>query len=197
MIVGNAAIDSRHTSRIDGADLVIRFNDCRSAGAGGTRTDIVAVCNTGRPGKAMVEDPEWRSIEAVRQARAIWAVRDPAKFAAMRPHLAVSHPELDDFCDDYTNGFVDFAGATGKDFHAIAARIHEDLDQTLADFDASTYVTPSSGAIVIAEVLTHVLKPEDDLTIAGFSHEGWQWHPWKAEAAWVDSLSAAGTLNRL
>lgn len=42
---------------IDLSDIVIRFNDCRSMGAGGSRTDVVAVCNTGRPGREMSEGP--------------------------------------------------------------------------------------------------------------------------------------------
>ena len=36
-------------SRFDECDIVIRFNDCQSAGEGGLKTDVVAVCNTGRP----------------------------------------------------------------------------------------------------------------------------------------------------
>ena len=33
--------------------------------------------------------------------------------------------------------------------------------------------------------------------IAGFGHRGWDGHPWEAERAWVDSLTAQGKLRRL
>ena len=47
VIVGNGEIGDGLAEAIDAADLVMRFNDCRSVGPGGERTDIVAVCNTG------------------------------------------------------------------------------------------------------------------------------------------------------
>ena len=58
--------------------------------------------------------PEWRANPSVQAASEIWSVRDPSKFAAMRAPLALSHPELDDFCDDYTAGYEAFAVETGK-----------------------------------------------------------------------------------
>ena len=47
-------------SRFDECDIVIRFNDCQSAGEGGLKTDVVAVCNTGRPAYAMIRQRSWR-----------------------------------------------------------------------------------------------------------------------------------------
>ncbi len=53
MIVGNGEIGKEGAAAIAAADFVIRFNECRSYAASPGRTDVVAVCNTGRPGKAM------------------------------------------------------------------------------------------------------------------------------------------------
>ena len=50
MIVGNGAVDEGAAPLIDAADMVIRFNGSRNFGAAGTRTDVVAVCNTGSNG---------------------------------------------------------------------------------------------------------------------------------------------------
>jgi hypothetical protein len=105
MIVGNGDIGEKGAAAIAAADFVIRFNGCRSYEASPGRSDVVAVCNTGRPAKAMLGSEQWTGHPAVREAEAIWSVRDPEKFAAMRASLAVSHPDLDDFCDDYTNEF--------------------------------------------------------------------------------------------
>jgi hypothetical protein len=176
VIVGNGDIGEGLADVIDAADLVIRFNDCRSVGAGGGRTDIVAVCNTGRPGKAMLEGAGWMCNKAVWLASSIWCVRDPQKFASMRAPLAQTHPELDDFCDDYTDGFADYARQNGKDFHIIPPSTHEAVDHDLAAFNPAPYVVPSSGAIVIAEFLTHYRKPDDQVYLVGFSHQGWEWH---------------------
>ena len=109
VIVGNGDIPDGVAGTIDAADMVIRFNGCRSAGRGGRKTDVVAVCNTGRPAMEMLAGGRWKASETVRQAREIWCVRASEVFAALRAPLAESHPDLDDFCDDHTDGFRTFA----------------------------------------------------------------------------------------
>ncbi|MBB2696558.1 Urease operon accessory protein [Rhizobium phaseoli] len=195
VIVGNGEVGEGEAGIIDAADFVVRFNDCRSYGAGGSRTDAVAVCNTGRPAKAMLGSREWRTHPGVKSAREIWSVRDPDKFAAMRAPLAVSHPDLDDFCDDYTDAFSAFCAETGKMHVVIDTSIHEAVDASLSAFAPAPYVVPSSGMIVIAEVLSKF--PGAEVMLAGFGHVGWEWHPFAAERQLVDSYIAAGRLRRL
>lgn len=196
MIVGNGDIDPGFAGAIDAADIVMRFNDCRSAGNGGTKTDIVTVCNTGRPGKKMAEGLEWKANPQVRAASSIWCVRDPAKFAAMQASIITAHPELDDFCDDYTDGFRQFASETGKTLHVIPAATHERLDDELAAYHPAPYVVPSTGLVAIAEFLAHFRQPDDRTQLIGFGHQGWEWHPWEAERQWVGDLLRAGLLEK-
>ncbi|RWY88010.1 Urease operon accessory protein [Rhizobium leguminosarum] len=195
MIVGNGNIEEGGAGIIDAADIVIRFNDCRSYGAGGSRTDAVAVCNTGRPAKAMLGSREWHAHPGVVSAGEIWSVRDPEKFAAMRAPLAVSHPELDDFCDDYTAEFSAFCTDTGKRHVVIGKSIHDAVDTAISAFDPQPYVVPSSGMIVIGEVLER--HDEAEVTLAGFGHVGWEWHPFAAERQLVDRYIDEGRLRRL
>ncbi|MBB4571900.1 hypothetical protein GGI59_001069 [Rhizobium lentis] len=195
VIVGNGEVAEAGAGIIDAADFVIRFNDCRSYGAGGSRTDAVAVCNTGRPAKAMLGSREWRAHPGVVSAREIWSVRDPDKFAAIRAPLAVSHPDLDDFCDDYTEAFGAFCSEAGKKHVVIDRSIHEAVDASLSAFVPGDYVVPSSGMIVIAEVLSKF--PDAEVILAGFGHAGWEWHPFAAERQLVDSYAAVGRLKRL
>ncbi|EJT04607.1 hypothetical protein [Rhizobium sp. CCGE 510] len=195
MIVGNGDVGEGMAGVIDAADFVIRFNDCRSYGAGGSRTDAVAVCNTGRPAKAMLGSKEWRAHAGVVSASEIWSVRDPEKFVAMRAPLAVSHPELDDFCDDYTDEFTAFCADTGKAHVVIGKSVHEAVDASLSAFAPAPYVVPSSGMIVIAALLNSYADAE--VTLAGFGHVGWEWHPFAAERQLVDAYITAGRLKRL
>lgn len=196
-IVGNGPIAPGLAGVIDSADMVIRFNLCRSAGRGGVRTDVVAVCNTGRPALEMLAGGYWKASETVRQAREIWCVRASEIFAALRAPLSRSHPDLDDFCDDYTAGFKAFARATGRRLSVIPAETHRALDASLAAFDPAPYVVPSSGLVTIAHVLDNVASAGDRVLIAGFGHEGWQWHPFAAERQWVEARIAEGRLERL
>ncbi|MFT4180942.1 MAG: Urease operon accessory protein [Rhizobium sp.] len=195
MIVGNGEMAEGAASEIDAADIVVRFNDCRSFGAGGSRTDIVAVCNTGRPARAMIGSGEWRSSEPVAAASEIWSVRDPAKFAALRAPLALSHPELDDFCDDYTDQFTAFCRATGKRHVVIDQSVHERIDEALSAHEPGSYVVPSSGLVVIGALM--LLYPDDDIAITGFSHTGWDGHPFAAEKRLVDFYVSLGRLRRV
>jgi hypothetical protein len=195
MIVGNGEIGQGHAAAIDSADFVVRFNECGSFGTGGERTDAVAVCNTGRPGKAMLGSAVWREHPAVRAAREIWSVRDPHNFAVLRTRLVFSHPELDDFCDDHTNEFNGFCADSGRRHRVVEKSIHDRVDLALAAFSPAPYVVPSSGMIVIADVLEN--QPDDEVVIAGFSYRGWEWHPFAAERQLVDRYEAEGRLRRL
>lgn len=197
VIVGNGEIEPGLAPVIDAADLVIRFNECRSFGAGGTRTDVVAVCNTGRPPLMMLSSPEWRASQPVNDCREIWSVRDPEKFRELRPALMATHPELADFCDDYTDALAAFANDAGKTHAVIDRSVHEAVDAALVPFDAGDYVVPSSGMVVVASILAQAEEAGDAVALIGFSHEGWDGHPFAAERRLVDSYIAAGRLSRL
>ena len=197
MIVGNGDVDPVLRSIIDSADMVVRFNDCRSAGDGGTKTDVVAVCNTGRPAKAMTEGDVWRNRDCVRAASEIWCVRDGAKFLKMRPDILARHPELDDFCEDFTAGYQAIAEQMHKKLHIISAAVHESVDEALKSFDPGDYVVPSSGLIVISEILRNHAEPGDDVVLAGFGHVGWELHPFPAEKRLVESWIKDGKMRRL
>jgi hypothetical protein len=197
VIVGNGPVPEGAASAIASADLVIRFNDCRSFHKG-ERTDVVAVCNTGRPGKAMLHNGgpgAWTSHPAVRDAGAIWCVRDPALFAALQAPLAITHPELDDFCDDETGAFRAFAAAAAKAFRVLSGETQRTVEAALSAFSPAPYIVPSSGMVVIADVLSAF--PEAEVALAGFTHQGWEGHPFAAEARLTDHWIATGRLRRL
>jgi hypothetical protein len=194
-IVGNGGVSKGAAEAVEAADLVIRFNNCRSHGVNGARTDVVAVCNTGLPAKTMLGSADWRAHPAVIAAKEIWSVRDPAKFAEMRPMLALSHPELDDFCDNYTSQFGTFCAATAKAHLIIDKTVHEAIDHALLAYEPARYVVPSSGMIVIGYVLERF--PGHGIVLAGFDHNGWEWHPFAAERKLVDYYIAKGRITRL
>lgn len=194
-IFGNGDL-GRAASLAGEADLVIRFNDARSAGVDAKRTDIIAVCNTGRPAKAMVESVVWRQSEAVCAAREIVCVRAPERYARMSAELADSHPELDDYCDDYTAAFEAFAHQSGKSFCALSSALHEKLEEELVELGAGAFVSPSTGILLMADVLENRSAPGDEILLSGFSHEGWELHPWEAERRWVDARVSEGRLMR-
>lgn len=197
MIVGNGDIEPRVAQRIDFADVVIRFNGSRNFDRAGSRTDVVAVCNTGRPAKAMVNDVAWRDSVPVQDCGAIWSVRDPQKFQQIKPGVLAAFPELDDFFDDYTEAFEAFAQVSGKEHVVFPASLHDGVDAELTAFQPPPYVVPSSGLMVMAHVLKDPAYAGDEIAFAGFSHQGWDGHPFEAERQWVNAYVTSGRLTRL
>ncbi|MBO9100503.1 MULTISPECIES: Urease operon accessory protein [unclassified Rhizobium] len=193
-IVGNGSFASAHAGVIDSCDLVIRFNDCRSVGEGGMRTDVVAVCNTGRPALGMIRSASWRELPAVASASAIWCVRDYHKFAELKPKL---DPGLEDFCDDYTAEFARFAAMTGKSFEIIPRHHHDRIDVELQRIMSGSYIVPSSGLMALAYVMEEAAGPDDRVILAGFDHKGWNGHPFDAERILVERFIAEGRIRRL
>lgn len=194
MIVGNGEIGEKGRVATAKADFVIRFNECRSYAASPCRTDVVAVCNTGRPGKRMGSDASWRALPAVRDTPEIWSARDPALFRDMRQPLASKHPELDDFCDDYTSLFEVFCTISGKKHVIINREIHALADDAITAFSSSAYVVPSTGLVAIVETLRRF--PSANIALTGFSHTGWAGHPFSVEKQIVDQYVAEGSLTR-
>ncbi len=195
VIVGNGTVAPLATDVIARADLVIRFNECRSFEDSRGRTDIVAVCNTGRPAKAMLASENWPSHVAVSSAQEIWCVRDPRKMFSLRRVLAATHPELGDFCDDGTVAFQQFCQQRGKHCHVIDESVHDLVDDALFAFGTEPYVVPSSGMIVIAWAMQAFAGSE--ISITGFSHEGWELHPFAAERQLINEYVSSGRIGRL
>lgn len=197
MVVGNGEIPEGVAGVIDAADFVVRFNLCGSFGRGGEKTDVVAVCNTGRPARQMMGSMDWAESRPVRDCHEIWSVRDPAKFRELKPFLAVSRPDLDDFCDDLTANFEAFATSRGKAHRVIGRGVQDAAERSLDQHQPGDYVVASSGMVVLADLVARAADTRDTIEIAGFGHQGWEGHPFAAEQRLVDSWVTQGLLTRL
>ncbi|MBS7534536.1 Urease operon accessory protein [Ancylobacter sonchi] len=195
LLVGNGSVDPCAIPRLDDFDRVIRFNDCRNFASAPGRTDVVAVCNTGRPARQMSASVAWRRHPAAAAAREIWSVRPPLLFAAARARIVREHPDLTDLCDDYTDAFVAFCHATGKRHLTLDEEAHRAAAAALARLAPGAYVTPSTGLIVIEHLLRH--HREARIALIGFDHSGWSGHPFAAERRLVDAYVRRGLLSRL
>lgn len=195
-VVGNGEIAAGSAQQIDACDMVVRFNLCRSYGAGGVKSDVIALCNTGRPAKHMLSSVDWLSHPAVQKAGEIWSVRSADKFNEMRPEVLSRHPELDDFFEDFTPEIASLAARFGKSHRVIDRALHEAVDVHLAKLTGEPYVCPSSGLVALVHILKKVKGPGDEVLIAGFGHQGWALHPFEAEKRLIDAWVAKGDLKR-
>ncbi|MEK1890731.1 MAG: hypothetical protein AAAB35_24845 [Phyllobacterium sp.] len=59
-IVGNGPIKDNLSEEVDRSDLVVRFNEPKSSkGMSGVKTDILFVCNSGKPMQRRLTDPSY------------------------------------------------------------------------------------------------------------------------------------------
>jgi hypothetical protein len=197
MIIGNGAIGEGVAELANASDMVVRFNLCSSYSDKDQRCDVIALCNTGRPGKAMAQSLEWRAHPAFRSAREIWSVRDGWKFQEMKPEVLARYPELDDFFEDFADEFAAIAKTEGKEHQVLSRDLHEALDAEIAQLTDEPYVCPSSGLVAIAQILNTIKQAGDRVLIAGFTHQGWALHPFDAEKRLIDGWVAKGDLTRV
>lgn len=172
-LVGNGPIDRGHAYDIDTHEFVVRFNSCRHYGETGWKIDALALVNVNSPGWqfAWVEDaiPQ----EALRRTREVWFLRPPEE-----RYANPSDPISGDFTEDIIRNRL---GLTP--YMRLDPEIYQAAIRTLWQFGASPHQIPSSGFLA----LFYLLHTLDNLkvTLYGFTHEGWNGHPWAAERAYV------------
>ena len=193
VIVGNAPVTRDHADRVDAADLVIRFNVPRTWYDGtGRRFDAWVIAN-GVAGRAFVRNRTFADAP----------FRDlPSEIRF--PRAVEVHADLRATRD---SGFL-----KAKSEHDVAERIlkRNGLRQRWLRFDAAFYrrcldrlrsidplidptSIPSAGFLATNHVLE--TRPGAEVTLVGFTFEGWPGHPWAVEAAFVGREVETGRLT--
>lgn len=177
-LVGNGPVDYRHASEIDAHDMVIRFNACPHYGRAGRRIDILVLMNAGSPGWRFTTKKKALNKTAVTRAREIWFAVHPVVQQETRGDDPHSGDYAEAIVRDHLNGqrwtYID------REDH-IAARI------ALHALGAPADNTPTSGMLALIHA-RRILNPSH-VTLYGFTHEGWEGHPWDAERRFVDMNS--------
>ena len=177
-LVGNAPVSPQLAREIDAHEQVIRFNRCLNFGDAGTKTDVLVLCNTGGSAKAFVDYPAWLNWDAIRAAGEVWFP---------------SHPETLPPCEDRDAHNFNFgpqlAGMLdGKPWQYLPADLQRLRWKALDPFKPEKGKQPSTGLTVMVYLgSTRRILNRLRVSLYGFSHEGWEGHPWAAEKAYVDA----------
>jgi hypothetical protein len=181
-IVGNGPIDPLHADEIDAHDLVVRFNGCRNYGMSGHRTDYLVLTNTGEPARQFAYDPLALNAHAVEAAGRILLARPPNLVAS----------ELRRFPDDreYWETFdPDLIGRIRhKRWAYMRANIYRRARAVLRLYGAKKSDQPSTGILAIFHIAQQLRRQmrHSSITLYGFTHQGWDRHPWNAERQLID-----------
>lgn len=194
VIVGNAPLSGDHSAVIDGADLVIRFNDPQGwGGDAGTRFDIWVLANGGG-GRRFIRHRPFLHCAFRDLPKTIWLSRSPEIQREINRTFKAKFKEFGerDFIDRIlrANALTQPTRYLGRDTHFRC------LD-TLARHrsrDALVKV-PSAGFLALEQVRQD--SPSAEVTLVGFTFQGASVHDWDAERRAVEELSAAGQITVL
>jgi hypothetical protein len=187
LLVGNAPIDGMEASIRD-ADVIIQTNKCLHVDLiPRGKTKYVVITNTGTPSKKVVRHVrklttqnklgdfslvfarnEAYSLEKVRRLKAVAT----GIFRFFRSYRSFRCP-LDKKAIAAEFKLIEI----GADFSA-------QLDRRLMALGMKENQLPSTGLIAFEWIKT-LMRPGDQLEPIGFTHQGWDGHPWTIEAQLV------------
>jgi hypothetical protein len=184
-LVGNGPVSSGLGREIDTHDQVIRFNAAASQRTTGGRTDVLVLTNTGEPAAHFATDRSAINDAAFMAAVEIWFTRHPK---VIERALRTCPPEDREFWQDFSGEIIRHS-LHGKPFRYLPARSFWHAEDLLRPLGMEHGMQPSSGMLVIADI--HRRKKcsiyRTEMTLYGFTHEGWSRHPWNAERAFVEA----------
>ncbi|MFZ4554431.1 MAG: hypothetical protein ACOYNQ_07820 [Burkholderiales bacterium] len=190
VIVGNALSPLDYSPLIDGAEKVLRFNECKQFGGRvGTKTDILCVTNTGLPARRYIEQRPFLSFDAVRSA-VVWFPRDSGAHLAHLKQINQTHPRLDaevlerelrDLSDD----IIAANDLSGCAIERFSSDINDRVFKELARLGAPRLSIPSTGILALERIMKDPAFGDYRIHLLGFGFSGWNGHPWSAEKALV------------
>jgi hypothetical protein len=166
-VVGNGPIAPELGVAIDRHDIVLRFNDCRSYGAGGHRTDILVIAN-GTSFLAFNTNGTMRR-ECVGSARLFWLAI---------PQSVVRREYTDMILHRYVGS---------RPWQHFTETEWRDAMTAIRKAGAPEGCKPSTGLLALWHLRTNY--PSTRAILFGFSHSGVERHAWNAERAIVDGWS--------
>ena len=179
-LVGNGPLRRAEGEAIDRHTLVVRFNSCSNYGKGGYRTDVLVLTNTGDPAEAFARNEGAINEEALVSARAFWIARSPELVAIESKR----RPDQAAYWTDHATEII-HNRVGSRPFRFLDARIYWSAHKALKKFGATDWHQPSTGMLALFHIKTTIPWPRR-VTLFGFTHEGWERHPWQAERALID-----------
>jgi hypothetical protein len=120
---------------------------------------------------------------ALEAAREIWLPMAPEEMKAARNDQPEPPPwpAYADFTAYIVANIV-----TNQPCVRFPPKIWRDLTRKLRSHGAQITHVASTGALVLAYIISAF--PKSQIRLYGFTHQGWDGHPWSAEATWISTL---------
>lgn len=173
-LVGNGPISQDYSSFVSEHDVVVRMNLCGNLDRTGDRTDFIALVNSGQSAVHICNNAE--ALEPVRRnCQKIWTVRHTSVVSTLKKKFFFNK-------DDPYEG-RDFSFQIARKFaptpcEMFGPNIWEDASKIIVAQGGGNK-QPSTGLLTFLRL--QELYPGRIVNLFGFTHEGWEGHPWDAE----------------
>ncbi|MEQ1950021.1 glycosyltransferase family 29 protein [Mesorhizobium yinganensis] len=197
-IVGNGVLLEDMSERVDACDAVMRFNEPKaSIGMSGTKTTWLFVCNTGKPMKRRLDNPDYPTSPIVQAAGLVILAFHPISIEKYAPKVSL-WAQMKGRRTEWTWASINLFGGAGKMVAILPVTDYEAGCRELG-LEPSTLVErrtyPSTGYFGIRYALEQCPADQWDVEIAGFSWQGWQKHAWADERSWLERKVAERNIH--
>jgi len=203
-IIGNGSLPYDLSDLINKADYVLRFNEPPLFAGGeewkqnwsGRKTDCLMLCNSGKPMQLKLKSEEFLLSPYFQAAGELVLAYHPAVIRRVFNHPLITSRLFYGRKRDWTREAIENFGSRGKKITILPPQFYfqscAELD--IVDDDLKKKF-PSTGYLGIQQALQQCPQNEWQITLAGFSWQGWKRHAWNQEEEWVRAQIATGRLN--
>ena len=196
VIVGNAKLEKDYSALVDGAQMVVRFNNARNYGSGlaGRKTDVLCIANKQYPGRKIAKYKTIKELAFIAQVMAIWFPHFSEHLAAQfwfKPISRVTFKKT-----NYCNWILARNELTDKDVLHFGKTLYDNARSELKLTESSD-LEPSSGYMAVKYTIEHYPADSFEIIVIGFTCSGSDAHPWAEEKANMIAWSEKGLLKIL
>lgn len=194
VIVGNAELKEDYSVLIDGADIVVRFNEAKNydSGFAGTKTDILCIANIAHPGRRFAKYQTIKKLAFISQVKTVWfphffdhiAMQLWIKPISKRRFQKTSYCNLISLRNDLTYKNI-----------LYFSNLHNTNACTDLNITELSNLRPSSGYLAVKYILEHYSTDAFEIIILGFTFSGCIGHPWDEEKANILAWSVKGLIK--
>jgi hypothetical protein len=194
-VVGSAPLVVDCSTAINGADLVVRFNDCKTLGGySGNRTDMLFVNNLGISGSRFIREQSLMKLNLADSAEVVFVRSAPVHWRHFRG-VSSHFPGRSARQPDHAEGIVEANGLQRLKVRRLTDEFNASVFNMLALCSASPFVSPSTGFLCVESLMHNPAFSDYRIHLVGFGFFGWHGHPWRAEQFILNAYAEDGRLT--
>lgn len=191
LIIGNGPVFNHYEPLLNDAKVIVRFNSAKRIGDyDHGRQTILAICNTGAPGKYFLNQNYLEKSDDFNQCESLLIPRVERchieHFNTIKKSFPKYHKkELKSYSDE----ILPYLKASAKNVILISEELNKKCFEKIKAISKKPFICPSTGFITLNYILENSNFADYEIHLLGFGFRGWKGHPWAAERQIIRKLS--------